>query len=69
MSYEGEICSNYHDASIPDDIKIGYNYIANIYMISMPIIAICLNFWILFTYIRMLIQLKRSKAKTEYSDN
>jgi len=61
MSYEGQICSNYHDKSIPDELKLGYNNISEYYMIIMPCIAICLNIWIIFTYIRMSIQLKRAK--------
>ena len=61
MSYDGEICQYYHDKSIPDNLKIGYNNIAGVYMITMPCIAICLNIWILFTYIRMSCQINRAK--------
>jgi len=61
MSYDGRICKNYHDDSIPDDTKIGYNEVSYYFMIIMPIIAICLNSWILFTYIRMSIQIRNAK--------
>lgn len=61
MSYDDKPCVNFHDDSIELDWNIGYNRVSYYYLLFMSIIAICLNIWIIFTYVRMSIQIRNSK--------